>query len=116
MRAILQNIKKYHERGWTRSRARDYYDLWYILTQSNQNLDLNLIPKILEKKCVIKNVSYSYVQDFFDLKVLELVKRDWTQWLAPLISNLPPCDIVLETVKEQFQIILSRASAERIPQ
>jgi predicted nucleotidyltransferase component of viral defense system len=110
MRAILQNIKKYHERGWTRSRARDYYDLWYILTQSNQNLDLNLIPKILEKKCTIKEVDYSCAQDFFDLKVLELVKRDWAQWLAPLISNLPSCDSVLEIVREQFQIILSKTT------
>lgn len=30
IRAILQFAKKLHERGWGRSRVRDYYDLWRI--------------------------------------------------------------------------------------
>ena len=30
MRALLQFAKKLHERGWGRSRVRDYYDLWRI--------------------------------------------------------------------------------------
>jgi len=31
LRAILQHVAKLDERGWSRSRARDYYDLWRIL-------------------------------------------------------------------------------------
>ena len=30
LRAILQHIERLVERGWSRSRAGDYYDLWRI--------------------------------------------------------------------------------------
>lgn len=95
LRAILQNIKKYHERGWTRSRARDYYDLCYILKQRQYPLNLNLIPKSLEEKSNPKNVGYQSVDDFFDPSIISQVKTDWQQWLAPLISDLPDYDMVL---------------------
>jgi predicted nucleotidyltransferase component of viral defense system len=32
LRAILQHIEKLESRGWSRSRARDYYDLWRVLS------------------------------------------------------------------------------------
>jgi predicted nucleotidyltransferase component of viral defense system len=31
VRATLQHVEKLERRGWSRSRARDYYDLWRVL-------------------------------------------------------------------------------------
>lgn len=106
LRAILQNIKKYHERGWIRSRARDYYDLWCILKQKKYPLNLKLIPKSLEEKSKPKNVSYQSIDDFFDTSIISQVKTDWQQWLAPLISDLPVCDMVLDELYEALSVII----------
>src|SRR5690606_32613461 len=40
LRAILQHIERLEERGWSRSRARDYYDLWRVLGAYRDQMDL----------------------------------------------------------------------------
>ncbi len=39
VRALLQFSKKLHERGWSRSCVRDYYDIWSFLTEYSFNID-----------------------------------------------------------------------------
>jgi len=52
VRAILQFVKKLHERGWARSRIRDYYDLWRILGEYGGQIDKAALslgkPKVRE--------------------------------------------------------------------
>jgi predicted nucleotidyltransferase component of viral defense system len=31
LRAIRQHVEKLKDTGWSRSRARDYYDVWRVL-------------------------------------------------------------------------------------
>ena len=38
LRAVLQQTRTLRERGWTRSRARDYYDIWRILRNYRSQL------------------------------------------------------------------------------
>lgn len=106
LRAILQNIQKYHENGWTRSRARDFYDIWCILNKYHNELSLSLIPEILQKKCIGKGVYYKSYQDFFDPIIIDRVQKDWGAWLKPLISNLPDCDLVLTELKYELEKII----------
>lgn len=106
LRAILQNIKKHHERGWSRSRARDYYDIWCILHKYGSNLNLGSIPNILQKKCIGKNVSYGGYEDFFNPIIIQQVKKDWNTWLAPLVPNLVSCDLVLKDLESDLKDIL----------
>lgn len=66
MRAILQQTKKLHEQQWTRSRTRDYYDLYQLL-QHNPNLfqDQKTVVN-LGLKCSSKKVGFRTCNDFFD--------------------------------------------------
>ncbi len=58
LRAILQHAKKLHEKGWTRSRARDYYDIWHILKHKKNELNIHQLPYLLQQKCILKNVHF----------------------------------------------------------
>ena len=40
LRAILQHARKLEAHGWSRSRARDYYDLWRVLSAYKDRMDL----------------------------------------------------------------------------
>jgi hypothetical protein len=58
LRAILQHIEKLHERGWSRSRARDYYDLWRVMGTYRDQMDLSDFVSFLREKCAVRNVSF----------------------------------------------------------
>ncbi len=59
-------MKKLHEAGWTRSRARDDYDLWRILLIYKENLNRVEILDVLPHKCSEKSVSWNTPDDFFN--------------------------------------------------
>ena len=106
LRAILQNIQKYHERGWTRSRARDYYDIWCILNHYRDEINFALIPDTLKKKCIGKGISHQSYKDFFNPIIIDQVKKDWDTWLKPLISALPACEIILDDLDQELAKII----------
>ena len=58
LRAILQHKEKLEERGWTRSRARDYYDIWRILGAYRDQLELSGFIPLLREKCQVRNVGF----------------------------------------------------------
>ena len=98
LRAILQHTKKLHERDWSRSRARDYYDLWHIFRKEKISIDFYL----LEKKCNPKNVGFTSIDDFFDPKMIQHVERTWDKWLSPLVHDLPIYETVLTNLREEL--------------
>lgn len=106
LHAILQNIKKIHERSWSRSRARDYYDIWRMLHTFHNDLTPKAILEALALKCEGKGVSYQGVESFFDVKALEAVQRDWNQWLSPMIYPLPPYEKVITECQEKLKDFL----------
>lgn len=108
LRAILQHTKKIHERGWGRSRARDYYDIWRILGAYRDSLDLNCIPSLLEKKCKNKGVNFFDEESFFKESMMTNIKKTWSQWLGPLVRNLPPYDMVVVELKSELKNLLTR--------
>lgn len=106
MRALLQTHEKLVARGWTRSRLRDYYDLWRILTDYMETIDKAAIPKLLKEKCRLRNVDYSDIDDFFTEELVNDAQKHWQGSLGALIKDLPECGHVLGEAKRLMRDIV----------
>ena len=101
LRAILQHVEKQKERGWSRSRARDYYDIWRVLNAYRAEMDMSGFSKFLKEKCRVRNVGFTGPEDFFKEAMLAYVERTWSQWLGPLVPDLPPFKTVIGDLRPQ---------------
>lgn len=106
MRALLQSEARRVKRGWTRPRARDFYDLWRML--GDLGIDARVIPAVLREKCELRNVSFSSADDFFAEGLLAEVDAAWAQSLGPLVSDLPPLSKVLSELRPKVERLLAR--------
>jgi len=106
LRAILQHVEKLEERGWSRSRARDYYDLWRVLGAYKDRMDLAGFASLLEEKCAVRQVSFKRPEDFFQETMLAYVERTWEQWLGPLVPDLPSYETVISELRPQIEDLL----------
>ncbi|MBI4905652.1 MAG: nucleotidyl transferase AbiEii/AbiGii toxin family protein [Acidobacteria bacterium] len=106
LRAILQHIQKLEERGWSRSRARDYYDLWRILAACKNQMELANFAQFLQEKCAIRKVTFKSAEDFFSETMLQYVGKTWQQWLGPLVPGLPTFDLVISELRPQVAALL----------
>lgn len=102
MRAILQFAKKLHERGWARSRVRDYYDLWRILGDYGEQIDKAILPALVNQKCENKSITFQRVDDLFEVRLIEHL-IEWERWLSPVMPNLPKKDIVISELRMQLK-------------
>lgn len=107
LRAILQHAGKLEERGWSRSRARDYYDLWRVLGTYRDQMELTDFAPFLHEKCAVRNVSFAGSGDFFQERMLSYVERTWDQWLGPLVPGLPPYGTVIGELRPQIDALLA---------
>lgn len=107
LRAILQHVERLEHRGWSRSRARDYYDLWRVLGAYKDRMDLSDFPTFLAEKCAIRKVSFRRPEDFFQESVLTYVEKTWDQWLGPLVPELPSFRTVITELRPQVAALLS---------
>lgn len=96
LRAVLQQTQALRERGWSRSRARDYYDLWRILGTFLDRMDLTDFPSLLREKCAVRDVEYHGSDDFFDHDMLSYVKDRWRDSLGPLVPVLPLFETIID--------------------
>lgn len=103
VRALLQFSKKLHERGWGRSRARDYYDLWRIFKSYKNHLDCIHLPEIIHEKCVSKDIVFGDYNDLFSEPLMLDLKKSWIQWVSPLVGQLPDLNKVIEDLKREFE-------------
>jgi predicted nucleotidyltransferase component of viral defense system len=107
LRAILQHIEKLQTRGWSRSRARDYYDLWRVFNSYGNDLDLSDFGSFLRKKCSVRGVAFQRADDFFQKGMLAYVETTWEQWLGPLVSDLPPFQSVMKELRPRIEAIVT---------
>lgn len=107
LRAVLQHAKTLEERGWSRSRARDYYDLWRVLGTYKDQMDLTDFASFLRAKCSVRNVSFEGSEDFFQGRMLAYVEKTWDQWLGPLVSGLPSYETVVGELRPQIDALLT---------
>lgn len=106
LRAILQHAEKLEHRGWSRSRARDFYDLWRILHRYRDEMHLDNFREFLTKKCAIRHVSFDGADVFFEPTLLAHVERTWKGWLEPLVAELPTFDQVVKELRPQIVAIV----------
>ncbi len=99
LRAVLQQKDLLQRRGWARSRARDYYDIWRILDRYGDRMDLGDFATFLQRKCSIRGVGFSSPDDFFPEMLLEEVERTWDRWLGTLVQDLPSYDHVIDGLR-----------------
>jgi predicted nucleotidyltransferase component of viral defense system len=95
LRALLQQADLFERRGWSRSRARDYYDLWRILGTYQDRMNLEGFESLLREKCSVRDVSFAGPDEFFHNAMLAHVEETWERWLGPLVPQLPPFEIVI---------------------
>ena len=106
LRAILQHLQRFEQRGWSRSRARDYYDLWRVLGTYKNQMDLSDFAPLLGKKCAVRNVTFKTPTDFFPEAMLAYVEKTWEQWLRPLVPGLPSFDTVIGQLRPQIAALI----------
>ena len=102
LRSILQSLRMLELRGWVRSRARDYYDLWRILNEYPEQLDLSGFSEFLRNKCAVRDVTFTGPESFFPDALLANVENTWKDWLGPLVTDLPPYKTVIEELRESI--------------
>ena len=78
LRALLQQAEMFKRRGWSRSRARDYYDLWRVLGTYKDLMDLASFDSLLREKCAVRDVSFTGPDDFFPEPMLAYVGETWS--------------------------------------
>lgn len=108
LRAILQHAKALQERGWSRSRARDYYDLWRILGSYKDQLELSGFLSLLHQKCSMRDVVFKGPESFFPESMLALIEKGWIQGLGLLVPELPSFQTVMSELRPQIASLLAR--------
>ena len=107
LRAILQHAERLAIRGWSRSRARDYYDLWRVLGTYQEQLDLSDFASFLRRKCAVRHVVFHSAADFFQAAMLRSIETTWEQWLGPLVPDLPAFATVMDALHPQIEALLA---------
>ena len=108
LRAILQQIDTLERRGWSRSRGRDYYDLWRVLDAYHDRMDPTDFGPLLRKKCAARGVSFAGPSDFFEYRMLSEVRETWEPWLGPLVPGLPSFETILSQLRPQVEHLIAR--------
>ena len=85
---------------------RDYYDLWRVLGNYWDRLDLIDFRARLHDKCRLRNVDFEGPEDFFDRRIVDDVERGWEDSLGPLITDLPSFARVMDELRPQVEALL----------
>ena len=107
LRAILQQADLLARRGWSRSRARDYYDLWRVLGAYRERMDFTGFVSLLREKCAVRRVGLEGPDDFFQGPMLAEVERTWQQSLGLLVPGLPAFETVIEGLRPEVATLLA---------
>ena len=108
LRASRQQLVRLENRGWMRNRARDYYDLWRVLGNYWDRLDLVDFRARLHEKCRLRNVDFDGPEDFFDQRMVDDVEKGWEISLGPLLIELPAFTTVMGELRPQVEDLLRR--------
>ena len=90
----------------SRSRARDYYDLWRLFGAYGDGMELAGFADLLSGKCAVRSVAFAKPDDFFPGPVLEHVEKTWEQWLGPLVAELPSFETVIAGLRPRIISLL----------
>lgn len=95
----MQTQQRLSRRGWSRPRARDFYDLWRVLAAFGGSVEREQFLPLRRRKCEHRQVSFGSVDDFFAEELLSQVRTHWQAALGLFVPDLPPCDGVVNNLK-----------------
>jgi len=106
LRSILQHVAILERRGWARSCARDYYDLWRVMRTYKDRIDLTKFDSLLREKCAVREVSFEGPESFFDGRMLAYVEETWEQSLGPLVPGLASFKTVADALRSEVPALV----------
>ncbi len=83
-----------------RTRARDYYDVWYLLTQGKRKLDKKKIGRIFAKKVEYKKIDFTGKEQLLDQEKLTQAEAYYQAQIGSQIKHLPPFGKIAEELKD----------------
>jgi len=106
LRSTRQTQAKLAERGWARSRARDFYDLWHLVQLEIGRIDWFMVAKVLPQKCEHRLVTISSVADIFSPDLLAEIRATWNRTLGPFVQKLPDVEQVISETHNRLKVLL----------
>ncbi|MBS3069754.1 nucleotidyl transferase AbiEii/AbiGii toxin family protein [Candidatus Micrarchaeota archaeon] len=89
-----------------RTRVRDYYDLWHLLTQTKK-LDRNKVATIFAKKIAYKKIKFEGKEQFFDIEKLAQAQAYYQAQVGNQLRHPPTFQKISEELKEAVgQLVL----------
>ena len=102
LRAFLQQAEMFERRGWSRSCARDDYDIMRVLDPYRDQMNLAGFDSLLREKCAVRGVSFAGLDEFFHDRMFAFVEETWEQSLGPLVTDLPIFETVISELRPQM--------------
>lgn len=99
MRALLQSKNRLLQRGWDPRIARDYYDIWRIISDFTQDINLDGMEELLGKKCSHRGVSFESLEDFFTPELIAEAGRSWPATVGKFVKDSPDSEKVIEGLR-----------------
>jgi uncharacterized protein len=106
LRCTRQTQAKRAARGWARSRARDFYDLWRLGQLPSGRIDWSLVAQVLPARCQLRAVAISSINDIFDPTLVGEVRLTWERTLGPFVPELPNVQRVLAETRAHLSRVL----------
>ena len=103
--ATRQQVERLENRSWMRNRARDYYDLWRVMGNYWDRLDLENFRDRLRSKCRLRDVDFEGPENFFDQRIVDDVERRWEASLGPLITDFPSVATVMDELRPRVEAL-----------
>ncbi len=92
MRTILQ-----------RTEPRDLYDVWRLLKEHTQEMNLTLTKNIFDAKCRFKGIHVKSLDDFLPARKIEKYQTAWQKRLGDQVQELSPLKTVVREMKQLFK-------------
>ena len=89
-----------------RSRARDLYDVWQLMTRYSQKLDLRQAGRVLTEKARYKGFTFSDVDDFLTSENRGAWAHSWEALLRRQVFVLAEYDQVIDEVESALRELL----------
>ena len=91
-----------------RARPRDLYDIIYLNTQRDYEIDQSTIRSVLLKKCANKNIPYPTQTSLSQHSQLQILTNEWENMLGHQISKLKPIKFYLDRLPDLFDWISAK--------
>jgi predicted nucleotidyltransferase component of viral defense system len=83
-----------------RTQPRDFYDVWYVLTQEEKKIDKEKIRKVFLQKCEYKGVEVKDWKKFFQSAKVVGLTRHFEDSLKRQLPSVPPFDLVRKDLQK----------------